>query len=271
MLATILAAHLLVAQTSAVAAAPFLADDNPYEQPPTNPPLPSKSPPPAGAPVQPAPPPVQPPSVGGATPPPAQARPAQGRPAATQQLSLFSAEPLGGNAAAVAWAAWSSLGAAYAMGITQRDDLGAAFDLDWAKTEMRLGAFYRRPLGTAGSFDMAGRLGLSWYANFGGGWIYSDNHSDRGFELAPALVFSTHGGGGIFSLAGEFPITVTVDHGGGMLFTPRAAASYEAPLYDELTIGVRAALGYRAGAGDAPLSNGRGDVQFLVLAGYRAL
>jgi hypothetical protein len=267
MLATILAAHLLVAQTPAVAAAPFQADDNPYEQPPTNPPLPSRSAPPAGAPSQPtpAPTPIPPPSVG-ATPPPAQARSA-----ATQQLSLLSAEPLGGNAAALAWAAWSSLGVAYAMGITPRDDLGAEFDLDWAKTEMRLGAFYRRPLGTAGPFDMAGRLGLSWYANFGGGWIYSDNHSDRGFELAPALVFSTHGGGGIFSLAGEFPITITVHHGGGMLFTPRAAASYEAPLYDELTIGVRASLGYRAGAGDAPLSNGSGDVQFLVLAGYRVL
>lgn len=266
MLATILAAQLLVAQTPALAqATPPQGEDNPYEQPPTNPPLPSKPQPPPGAPAQPAQPPGSQPATGGA--PATAATPAKGQ----QQLSLLSAEPLGGNAAALAWAGWSSLGLAYAMGITQRDDVGGALDFDWAKTELRLGAFYRRPLGTAGPFDMAGRLGLAWYANFGGGWIYGANHHDRGLELAPALVLSTRSAGGIFSLSAEFPITITVLHDSGLLFIPRVAASYEAPLYDELTIGVRAALGYRAGAGDAPLSNGRGDVQFLVLAGYRAL
>jgi hypothetical protein len=265
MLATILAAQLLAAQTLTVAATPPQGEDNPYEQPPTNPPLPSKPQPPSGAPSQPAQQPASPPATGAA---PASARtPAKG----PQQLSLLSAEPLGGSAAALAWAGWSSLGIAYAQGVTARDDLGGAFDFDWAKTELRLGAFYRRPLGTAGPFDMAGRLGLAWFANFGGTWIYGENHHDRGVELAPALVFSARGASGIFAFGAEFPITVTVKHDAGLLFIPRLTASYEAPLYDELTIGVRAALGYRAGSGDAPLSDGRGDIQFLVLGGYRAL
>ena len=55
------------------------------------------------------------------------------------------------------------------------------------------------------------------------------------------------------------------------LFIPRVSASYEAPLYDELTIGVRAVAGYRAGSGDAPLREGQGEFQFVVLCGYRAL
>ncbi len=273
MLATILAAHLLVAQAPVVAqATPPQGEDNPYEQPPTNPPLPSKPQPPPGARPQPSPqgsaPTAVPPATGEAAAP---AQPPPSQKAAPQQLSLLSAEPLGGNAAALAWAGWSSIGVAYGMGITQKDDVGGALDFDWAKTELRLGAFYRRPLGTAGPFDMAGRLGLACYNNFGSGWIYGSNHHDRGIELSPALVFSTRSAGGIFSLSGEFPITITWKQGGGLLFVPRVAASYEAPLYDELTIGVRASLGYRAGAGDAPLSNGRADVQFLVLGGYRAL
>ena len=272
MLATILAAHLLLAQAPALAQATPPGDDNPYEQPPTNPPLPSKPQPQRGAPnpaSQPAPPPAAVPPATGGTAPSQPASPSQKTPT---QISLLSAEPLAGNAAALAWAGWSSLGIAYGMGVTPRDDIGGAFDFDWAKTELRLGAFYRRPLvGTAGPFDMAGRLGLAWYHDFGGGWIYGANHSAGGLELAPALVLSTRASGGIFSLSGEFPLTITWSGGGGLLFIPRAAASYEAPLYDELTLGVRAALGYRAGAGDAPLSNGRADVQFLVLAGYRAL
>ena len=226
------------------------------------------------------------------TPPPGQEPPAQPAPSAprtsepapraytpsapgtqprSRELSLLSAEPLGGGSATLMWAGWSSLGIAWAQGLTPSDDLGAFADLDWAKTELRLGGFYRRPLGTAGGFDIAGRVGLAWYANFGGGWIHDDNHHDRGVELSPALVLSTRAIGGIISLSGEAPVTVTVKHDAGVLFTPRFAASYETPLYDALTVGVRTALGYRAGAGDAPLGDGMADLQFLVLAGYQIL
>jgi hypothetical protein len=262
MLATLIALHLVAAQTAQPA--PARGDDNPYEQNPPaeqgkpNPPLPSKP----GA--RPATPEATPPAPAAAQTAPTPAR------AANKQLSLLSAETLGGNGAALAWAGWSLLGIAYAGGLTAHDDLGGELDLDWAKTELRIGAFWRHALGTAGPFDMAGRLGLAWYANFGGGWIYDDNHHDRGIELQPALVFSAPGGGGVFSLAAELPFTITVKYDAGLLFVPKLAASYETALYEELTVGVRAALGYRAGSGSAPLSDGRGDLQFLVLAGYRA-
>jgi len=190
---------------------------------------------------------------------------------APHQLSLLSAEPLGGGSAALAWAGWSSLGIMYGQGITQRDDLGASLDFDWSKTELRLGGFYRRPLGTAGPFQMAGRLGIGWLVNFGSEWIHDENHRDRGPEVAPGLSLSARGAGGIFSILGELPLAVTVKHGSGLLFVPRLSVSYEASLYDELTVGVRAGAAYRAGAGDAPLRDGMGELQFLVLCGYQIL
>jgi hypothetical protein len=265
MLATLFTLHLVLAApavqdgrgqgTPPAEAGP---EDWPYETPP-----PDQQQPPPAKPAPATPGRAAQPSRAAATPVPG----TQPR----RELSLLSAEPLGGASAALVWAGWSSLGIAWGQGITQRDDLGAFGDLDWAKTELRLGGFYRRPLGTAGGFDIAGRVGVSWYANFGGEWIYDDNHHDRGIELAPALVLSTRGISGIISLSGEAPITVTVKHDSGVLFTPRFAASYETPLYDMVTIGVRAALGYRAGAGDAPLRDGMADLQFLVLAGYQVL
>jgi hypothetical protein len=38
-----------------------------------------------------------------------------------------------------------------------------------------------------------------------------------------------------------------------------------------MTVGARFGAGYRAGAGDAPLRTGRGELQFLVLATYQLL
>ncbi|WP_242343761.1 hypothetical protein [Anaeromyxobacter terrae] len=259
MLASLFALHLVLATASAQGAPagkqPPPADDWPYETPPGQ-----EQPPPQAEPARPSPtaPHAASPAPGTATRPP-------------RTLSLLSAEPLGGGSATLAWAGWSSLGIAWAQGLTPQDDLGAFADLDWAKTELRLGGFYRRPLGTAGGFDLAGRVGLAWYANFGGEWIHDENHKDRGVELAPALVLSKRAIGGVISLSGETPVTVTTRYDAGVLFTPRAAASYETPLYDELTVGVRAAIGFRVGAGDAPLRDGMADLQFLVLAGYQVL
>lgn len=192
-------------------------------------------------------------------------------PARPRTLSLLSAEPLGGASTAMAWAGWKSLGVAYAQGITHQDDLGGFFDLDWSTAEMRLGALYRHPLGQAGVFDMAGRLSLAWYQNFGATWVHDENHTDRGIELVPGLSLSKHASGGVFSMIGEAPLTVTWKYGSGFLFSPRFSLAYEAPLYPEVTFGARAGIGYRAGSGDAPLKEGDAEFTFLITATYQVL
>jgi hypothetical protein len=274
MLASIVALHLvLLAQAPATDPAPASpaddakVSDHPDDAlraeaaPSRNPPLPPRSQPSHSSSAVRAEQPVA--ADTGTLPPPVTTRSSPGL------LSLLSAEPLAGGSAGLAWAGWSSFGAAWAQGITDRDDLGLATELDWATTEFRLGGFYRRPLGTAGPFDMAGRLGLGWYANFGGTWIEDDNEDDRGVEVTPGLSLSTRGAGGVFSILGEAPITVTVRRDAGLLFSPRLSAAYEAPLYGDYTVGALVGLGYRAGAGDAPLGDGRAELRFLVLGGAR--
>lgn len=213
-------------------------------------------------------------SAGEDAPPQPAADPA-GAPAAPggarSQLSLLSAEPLGGASAALAWAGWSTLGIMYGQGITLRDDLGAIADYDWAKSELRAGGFYRRPLGDAGGFDMAGRLAATWYQNFGTDYIHEENHSDRGVEFVPGLSFSRRGAGGIFSAIAEAPITITMKYDSGLLFSPRFSVAYEGLLYPDVTLGARLGVGYRAGSGDAPLRDGRAELLFLVVAGYQLL
>jgi hypothetical protein len=206
--------------------------------------------------------------------PPAAGSPPQAGPAAPprpRQLSLLSAEPLGGGSTALAWAGWSSLGIQYGQGITERDDLGALADFDWATSELRLGAFYRRPLGRAGDLDMAGRLSVAWYLNFGADWIHEENHSDRGIEVVPGLTFSHRAAAGILSAIAEAPLVVTTRQGAGLLFLPRFSLAYEAPLYADVTVGARLGAGYRAGSGDAPLKEGSAELLFLVVASYQLL
>jgi hypothetical protein len=223
----------------------------------------------------------------GTTPPPAGQPGAAGAPAPSGQhpvgtlpppkltevkpavVSLLSGDPLRGGSAALAWAGWASFGALYAQGITDQDDLGAQLDFDWTKTELRLGGFYRRPLGPAGAFHMAGRLGVSWFLSMGSELFYGGNHNDHGFEIAPGLSLSTPAGKGIFSILGDAPITVTLKGGGGVLFIPRASVAYEVPFYGPYTLGLRTGIGWRGGSGDAPLREGRAEFQLLVLGGWR--
>ncbi len=193
------------------------------------------------------------------------------KPEPPRQLSLLSAEPLKGGSASLAWVGWPSLGIMYGQGITARDDLAGFLDFDWSKTELRLGVFYRRPLGMAGSFDMAGRLAAAWYANFGGHWIYDENHSDRGIEFTPGLSFSSRGAGGIWSGIFDAPITITTRHSAGLLFSPRFTFSFETLLYQDVNVGARAGIGLRAGSGDAPLRETRTELTFLVVASYQLL
>jgi hypothetical protein len=183
--------------------------------------------------------------------------------------SLLGAESLDGGSAAMAFAGFSTLGLAYGQGLTRLDDLGASAELDWGSTELWLSAFWRRPLGTPSGWDLAGRFRLGWYLDFGGTWIHDDNRADRGVLLAPALILSTRAGEGLVSLAAELPLTFTSWRGGGYLLAPSASVAYETPLYGALTIGVRAAVAWRGGGGEAPMRSGRLEPELLVLAGYR--
>jgi hypothetical protein len=188
---------------------------------------------------------------------------------APQLVSLISAETLHGGSAALGWVGWPSFGASWGQGITDKDDAGALFQLDWASTELLLGAWYRRALGNAGPFLMSGRLGVSYYANFDGEMIYSDNRSAQGVQFAPSLLLSTRGAGGIFSISGDLPMTVTFSGSGGFLFQPRVTAAYETLLFDQMSLGVRGGVGYRVGSDDAPMKEGRADLELVVLVGYR--
>ena len=185
--------------------------------------------------------------------------------------SLLSAEPLGGRSAVLGWAGWSSFGAGWAQGVTPEDDLGAIGDLDWSTGELRLSAFYRRPLGRVGLVEIGSRLRAGWYANFGAKWMQDDNVGDRGVEFVPGVVLSARGAGGVFSLGGDLPITVTLWREGGIFAAPKLSLSFETLLYGDLSVGVRVAGSYRAGAGDAPMSTARALLDLQVLAGWKIL
>jgi hypothetical protein len=159
----------------------------------------------------------------------------------------------------------------YGIGFTERDDGGFLLSHDWAKSETRVGAFWRRPLSKAGPFDMAFRLAVAWWVNSGATFIFDENHSDRGFEVAPGLSLSRPTTGGVLSILVDAPMIVTGKYDTGFLFTPRAAFAFETPLDPSFSVGARAGAGYRAGAGDAPLKDGRGELQFVVFAGYQLL
>lgn len=203
--------------------------------------------------------------------PPLPERPARAAvtPPRPQQRSLLSGESLGGGTASLAWAGWPSIGFLYGQGITPEDDLAAFGEFAWPDTELRLGGLYRRPLGKAGDFDVAARFTAAWYRNMGATWIHSENHADLGLELGPGVSISRHMGEGIFSTLVEAPLTVTFKYDKGLLFAPRVSVAYEAPLYEEFTLGARLGLGYRAGSGDAPRKEGHGEILFVLMAGYQ--
>jgi hypothetical protein len=270
---------LLAADPPAPAAPAAAADPAPAQAAEAAPP--SAAAPPESAPPAETPPPAPTPAAP-ATPPPAPATPAPAKPAPATPAnapppaprpftSLLGAESLHGGSAALAWAGWSSLGGAYGIGFSPQDDLGAVLDLDWAKSELRVGALYRRALSESAGWDVGLRVTGSWYENFGSTAVYTKNHSDRGLQLAPAIVGSTRAGGGLFAAWVEAPMTATWKHGSGFLFEPGLAASYEVPIYPQLTAGAQAGASYRAGSGDAPLREGRGYLHFLVLVGWQLL
>jgi hypothetical protein len=200
------------------------------------------------------------------------AAPARAEEAAPARLvSLLGAETLDGGSFASASAGYSMLGLAYGQGLSRQDDLGASADFDWSSTELWLTAFWRRSLGKAGGWDMALRLRAGWYLDFGGTWIHDDNQSDRGLLLAPSFLLSTRAGDGLVSVAADLPLTFTFWRDGGFILAPKVSAAYETSLYGPVTIGVKAAVSWRGGGGDAPMRSGRVEPELLVLAGYNFL
>jgi hypothetical protein len=196
---------------------------------------------------------------------PALAAPAPAVDPSEQFPSLLGGESLRGSSTAQAMAGFASLSAAYGQGITSRDDLGGQAEFNWSTTELVVGAFWRHQLGRPGGWDLAGRLGLGWYADAGGRLIYDDNLRDRGLQLAPGLALSSRGVG-LLALSIDLPVTFTSWRGRGAWMGPRLAASYEAALYDRLSLGVRGALAWRGGSGGAPMRKGQVLPELLVTA-----
>lgn len=194
---------------------------------------------------------------------------AQAKSALNPIPSILSAEPLDGRSTIVGWAGWASLGAAWSQGVTSEDDIGVSGEFDWSTAELRVSALYRRPLGRVGHFGIASRLRAGWYADFGAQWFHDDNLKDRGVEFVPGIVLSARAAGGVFSFGGDLPIAVTLWRDGGIFASPRVSAAFETRLYGDLTVGVRVAGAYRAGAGDAPMSDPRPLLELQVIAGRR--
>jgi hypothetical protein len=185
--------------------------------------------------------------------------------------SLLGAESLHGGSSLLFWAGLGSVGAGYGQGITALDDLCAQADFDWVYTELLLSGCWRRPVVTMGVWTLAAKLQLGWYLDLGGTWIHAFNRADRGLLIGPAVLLSTHAGDGLVAIAAEVPLTFTRWNGGGFMVGPKLSASYETPLYGDLSLGVSAGLRWRGGGGGAPVVRGRVDSQLLLLMGYRIL
>jgi hypothetical protein len=76
-------------------------------------------------------------------------------------------------------------------------------------------------------------------------------------------------GAGVLSLELALPVTITTWRGGGVIVAPRLAASYEAALYDQVSLGLRGSLAWRGGSGGAPMPDGRVVPELLVTATYK--
>ncbi len=217
---------------------------------------------PGTAPPAPAPPPVVPVPV--VPVPPEVAAPPPPLP------SLLSADPLRGESLLSVSAGFPRFRLAYARGVGPTTDLGGFADLDYTTSELRAGLSYRGKLiPPAPPFEGALRLWVAWYHDGGSRWIYRHNHPDQGVELGAGVSYSRRRAGGVLSLHGDVPVTVTFRKTGGVFVSPEATAAYELPLQGPLTIGLQVGLGFRVGIGYAPLREGAGDFTVLALASCR--
>jgi hypothetical protein len=170
----------------------------------------------------------------------------------------------------VAWTfglGWPLAFATYAQGVGERDDLGAALEIDWPASEFLLAGLWRREIAGGGGSHLGLRLRLGFYACFGATWAWSDNRADLGVQLAPGLAWSLDTPSGVLAVGGDVPMTWTFQRGGGWIAAPRLAVSFETPLWSEVSLGARAAAGLRGAGGGAPgASEDRTLVEVTVLA-----
>jgi hypothetical protein len=214
---------------------------------------------------------AQPPEGAAPTPPPADeppaaAAPIESAPAASppapRLASLAGAAALGRGGAAWAFGlGWPLAFAVYAQGVEERDDLGAALEVDWPASEFVVAGLWRREIAGGGGSHLALRLRLGLYACFGATWAWSDNRSDLGAQLAPGLAWSLDTASGVLAVGGDVPMTWTFHRGGGWMAAPRLGISFETPLWSEVSLGARAAAGLRGAGGGAP---GAGEDRVLV-------
>ena len=195
--------------------------------------------------------------------------------AAPRFASLQGGETLGVGTTEAAFAAgFSKVSATWAQGLSDAVDLGAVLDFDWVTTELLLGGLYRlllSPKGDTSSF--AARLRGGLYADFGATWAASENRSDAGVQLAPGLAVSWRTARGVLSLAGDVPLTITFERGGGWAVEVRGSAAFETPLWGDLLAGARAGVGERWSGSGAPFANDspRTTVELTALLTYRIL
>ncbi len=194
---------------------------------------------------------------------------AAGSPAGADDFpSLLGGESLHGASVALATVGYATVGLEYGQGVTAQDDLGGSVQVNWSTAELVIGGIWHRNLGRAGGWQLGSRLGLGWYLDGGSRLVHDDNRSDRGVQLAPGLALSSRGVG-LLSVGVDLPFTITTWRGGGVWIAPRLAASYEAPLYDRLALGVRGSLAWRGGGGGAPMRSGQVMPELLVTATWK--
>jgi hypothetical protein len=186
------------------------------------------------------------------------AAPADDRPLRTgpagEPRSLLSAETLGdGGSALLFTAGFPFLGAAWAQGVKDGLDAGAAVEVDWTTAEIFGGGTLRRVFHRAGPWTAAwrGRLGL--YRDAGADWIVEDNRSNTGVQVAPGVVASRTAPRGTWSFSADLPLTLTLTRT-GVVAAPRVAVAFETPLFGDLSAGARVGGFWHVAGGDAPLA-----------------
>jgi hypothetical protein len=186
--------------------------------------------------------------------------------------SLAGGASLGaGGAAWLVTAGYPALSLAYGQGMGETDDLGALLQADFIASEILLAGWWRRQIVRGAGSQLALRLRAGFYACLGSTWVYSENRGDTGLQLSGGVAWSVDTGAGLFTLAGDMPLTWTFARGMGWILAPKATAAFETPLFGDVTAGGRAGVGIRGAGGGAP-GSGSPDrllVEVSVLATWR--
>jgi len=250
-LMTTLSAALVALSTAISLAEPPLPDrpdrrpsaDSPppwQSAPPAAPPSPDSEPPEATAPRS------APAPEGESTPSRPPPRPPQ------RPVTLLGAGGLGlGGAAWLVEVGYPYLAFSYGQGLDSINDLGATVRFDWTTSEMLLGVLWRREMGASDGSRLGFRLvGGPWF-DFGADFVYGANETNLGLEVGPGIAWTLPAGPGLFTLAGDLPLTWAFQRGMGTVAEPLLSAAYEVPVVRDVTLGVRPYLGVRWASGSA--------------------